>query len=190
MKRTAIGLGLAAFTFSLLSGLSANSQDAELETLDQQEQELPNLPRFQGPLTTMRPAALLMVGFDTDRDYKISRPEAEAGIKDAFKRADKNGNGKLSLFELEDWRLLALGTLDALPGNYSFDIDHDNQVSREEFEGSLTRLFDRHDSDQDNFVVHGELMQVLNLPKAKEPKKDRMSDRECADQLQRSRNRY
>ncbi len=176
-------LGLLAF------GATAQDSDIGLETLDEQEQELPAL-RVQGPITVIRLGALVFTGFDTDRDYIISRAEASAGSQDAFKRADKDGNRRISLFELEDWREAALGSLDALPGNLSFDTDYNNQITATEFETAMMELFNRHDADDDGKLKHAELMTILEVPRHKDPEKQRQTDRECAEQLQRNRSRF
>ena len=179
---------LLAMTW-LSTGLSANAQDAELETLDEQEQEIPAM-RVHGPITTIRSGALVFAGFDTNRDYIISRAEAAMGVKDAFKRADKDGSARLSLFELEDWRVAALGSLDALPGNLSFDADYNNQITAAEFEAGMMVVFDRHDENSDGSLKHAELMSILEVPRRKDPQQERMTDRQCADQIQRNRGRY
>ena len=185
-------ISLLSLSFVLAMG-SAQAQDDEivgLESLDEQRQELPSIPKIRGPITVIGPAALLFATFDTDRDYKISRIEASNGAADAFGRADKDKNDRVSLFELEDWRVAALGSMDALPGNLNFDTDYNNHVSRAEFDRTLMDIFDRHDKDEDGYVQHSELMQILEVPAPKGPKKERQSDRECLDQLQRNRTRF
>lgn len=176
-----------------ISAGTAQAQDDEiegLESLDDQQQELPSIPKVRGPITIIRPAALLFATFDKDGDYKIARAEASQGVADAYGRADQDNNGRISLFELEDWREAAFGSMDALPGNMNFDTDYDNQVSKVEFTSALMDLFDRHDKDKNGQVKHGELMQILEVPAAKEPKIERQSDRECYEQIQRNRGRF
>jgi len=184
-----LSLGFIAMSCAVTFGANAQDADVGLETLDEQEQELPAL-RVQGPITIIRSGALVFTGFDMDRDYIISRAEAAAGSQDAFKRADKDGNRRISLFELEDWREAALGSLDALPGNLSFDSDYNNQITASEFETAMLELFDRHDANSDGNLKHAELMSILEVPRRKDPQKERQTDRECAEQLQRSRTRY
>jgi len=189
-----------SFLLLASAGMTAQAQDdgiEGLETLDEQEQEIPSLPRIQGPITIIKPAALVFVGFDGNGDYLISRTEAASGIRTAFGRADKDSNNRVSLFELEDWRTAALGSIDALPGNLNFDTDYDNQVGRAEFETAMLTLFDRHDADKDGNLKHAELMQIVEVPRRKvqivevprrkEPKKERQTDRECYEQIQRNR---
>ncbi len=170
-----------------------HAQDDGIEglvTTDSQEQELPAIPRVQGPITVIRPAALVFASFDENGDYSIDRMEAENGAQTAFGRADRDENGKVSLFELEDWRAMALGSMDALPGNLNFDTDYDNQVSKSEFQATLMGLFERHDLNEDGYVKHNELMQILEVPRRKEPEKERQTDRECYEQIQRNRGRF
>lgn len=185
LRTTAVVLAMSMGAMGI-----SQAQDDEIEglaSLDEQRAEIPSIPKIRGPITIIRPAALLFTTFDKDANYSISRKEASLGATDAFGRADQNKNGKVSLFELEDWRAAALGSMDALPGNLNFDTDYDNQVSKSEFEDALLELFDRHDKDEDGSVVHGELMQILEVPAPKEPEKERQTDRECYDQLQRNR---
>ena len=187
-----LSIVILAGVLSLSYGTAQAQDDGieGLETLDGQEQELPAIPRVKGPITVIRPAALVFAGFDQNGDYTIDRAEASAGAEQAFDRADKNNNGKVSLFELEDWRAAALGSMDALPGNLNFDTDYDNQVSKSEFQATLMDLYVRHDVDEDGFVKHNELMQILEVPARKGPVKESLSDRECYEQIQRNRGRY
>ena len=158
-----------------------------LETLDEQEQTIPAMPRVRGPITIIQPGALLFATFDQDTDYVITRSEVEDGVKASFKTADRDSSGRLTLFELEDWREKALGSLGANPGNLSFDTDFDNQVSREEFSATIASLFDRHDVDESGTLIFSEIMQVLEVPRRQEVEKERMSDRECYEQINRGR---
>jgi len=192
MKRL-IGTFVATIGLSLVLAGSSHAQDDEIEglaSLDDQRTEMPSFPKIRGPITIIQPAALLFATFDKDANYNISRQEAALGATDAFGRADKNNNGKVSLFELEDWRAAALGSMDALPGNLNFDTDYDNQVSKGEFETALMDLFERHDQDGNGSVKHGELMRILEVPAHKEPEKERQTDQECYEQIQRNRGRY
>ncbi len=171
----------------------SQAQDDEiegLESLDGQKQELPSIPRIRGPITIIKPAALMFTSFDNNGDYAISRAESQTGVLEAFGRADADKNGRVSLFELEDWRLAALGSMDALPGNLNFDTDYDSQVSKAEFQTTIMGLFDRHDADSDGTVKHAELMQILEVPAPKGPEKERQTDRECLEQIQRNRSRF
>lgn len=191
MKRSILAvLAGCALTFSAGAAQAQDDGIEGLESLEDQRSEMPSIPKIRGPISIIRPAALLFATFDKDGDYKISRAEATDGVANAFTRADRDKNGRITLFELEDWRELALGSMDALPGNLNFDIDYDNQVSKPEFTSALMDLFDRHDKDSDGHVKHAELMQILEVPAAKGPEKERQTDRECYDQIQRNRGRF
>ena len=191
MKKLFWMFGAACLVFCASASAPAQDDEIEgLESLEEQRQELPSMPQVRGPITIIRPAALLFTTFDSDRDYQISRAEASAGAIDAFKRADKDNNGRVSLFELEDWRAAALGSMDALPGNLNFDTDYDNQVSTVEFNKAIMDIYARHDKDEDGQMKNSELMQILEVPAPKGPKKERQTDRECLDQLQRNRSRF
>jgi len=178
---------MAAIILSASNGLAQDDEIEAIESLDDQEQELPAMPRLRGPITVMKPAALLFATFDKNGDYAIDRLEAESGYENAFLRADRDGNKSLTLFELEDWREKALGSLDANPGNLNFDTDFDNRVSRSEFASALADLFDRHDDNDDGQIENSELMQILEVPRRKEPEKEKMTDRQCYEQINRGR---
>lgn len=188
MKKFLSVLSLAGLITLIPAAAQAQDDDIEgLVTTDSQEQELPSIPRIQGPITVIRPAALVFAGFDQNGDYGVDRAETQNGARIAFGRADKDKNGKISLFELEDWRELALGSMDALPGNLNFDKDYNNQISNEEFQATFIGLFERHDANADGIVKHNELMQILEVPARKGPEKERQTDRECYEQIQRNR---
>lgn len=106
---------------------------------------------------TLAPAGLVFASFDTDGDYAISQTELGNGITTAFARADSNGNGRLSLVELDRWRGGALGSLDKLPGNTQFDRNFDSAVTAREFTDVLSRIAKRLDRDKDGMLQFSEL---------------------------------
>ena len=108
---------------------------------------------------------LLFASFDQDGDYQISENEVKTGIRAAFKTADSNGNGNLSLVEVDAWRIRALGSLDLLPGNTQFDRNFDAVVSRKEFTEVLTRNAQRLDRDENRILDFSELLQKAPEPK-------------------------
>jgi len=120
--------------------------------------------RIRGPITSLRMAGLMLVGFDENTDYRITRTEFDTGHQQAFKKADADNSGTLSLFELEDWRLKALGSLDARPGNLAFDKDYDQRVTREEFNDVLGHVFKVTDKDEDGIIIFSELVHVFEMP--------------------------
>lgn len=134
-------------------------------------EELPNKKlerrgeRIKGPITSVGAGAMLFASFDKNADYKINTSEFTAGLKRAFKSADKDTSKTLSLFELEDWRLAALGSLDAAPGNLAFDKDYDQRVTRAEFDYALNFVFKAGDKDDDGVLEFSELVKVFEMPR-------------------------
>ena len=117
-----------------------------------------------GAVTTLHAAGLLFASFDTNRDYAIDTAEFFAGRDASFERADQNGNGSLSLIELQHWRSLALGSLDTPPSNMAFDRDFDQTVSRPEFDEMFGSMFQAKDVDADGRVAFSELIRVIEIP--------------------------
>ena len=71
----------------------------------------------------------------------------------------------MSLFELEDWRKASLGSLDARPGNISFDKDFDQRVSKAEFEKAFSYIQKRNDKDSDGIISFEEMVRVFEMPR-------------------------
>lgn len=140
-------------------------EDAELV------EELPNKKlerrgeRIKGPITSVGAGAMLFASFDKNADYKINAAEFATGLTTAFKAADKDRSTTLSLFELEDWRVAALGSLDAAPGNLAFDKDYDQRVTRAEFDYALNFVFKAGDKDDDGVLEFAELVKVFEMPR-------------------------
>jgi len=107
-------------TASMLCAVStaATAADPLLEDEDIIE-ELPNKKlerrgeRIKGPITAVGAGSMLFASFDSNADYEVNNTELAAGLTKAFNAADKDKSKALSLFELEDWRAAALGSLDA-----------------------------------------------------------------------------
>ena len=134
-------------------------------------EELPNRKlerrgtRIRGPITSVGAGAMLFASFDTNSDYKINEVEFAAGRTEAFNIADKDNSNSISLFELEDWRKAALGSLDAAPGNLAFDKDYDQRVTREEFDRALGFVFRAGDKNKDGILAFTELVNVFEMPR-------------------------
>lgn len=149
---------------------AALATDPLLEDEDLVE-ELPNKKlerrgeRIKGPITSVGAGALLFASFDTNTDYSINDVEFAAGRAQAFNAADKDKSNTLSLFELEDWREAALGSLDAAPGNLAFDKDYDQRITREEFDYALTYVFKAGDKNDDGLLAFSELVKVFEMPR-------------------------
>ena len=160
------------FSASLLCAISTTAIAAEpLPEDDAVVEELPNKKlerrgeRIKGPITSVGAAAMLFASFDTNADYSINEVEFAAGRMKAFKAADKNNSNTLSLFELEDWREAALGSLDAAPGNLAFDKDYDQRITQAEFDHALSFVFNAGDKNDDNVLAFSELVKVFEMPR-------------------------
>lgn len=160
------------FTASLLCALSTAAIAAD-PVLDDEEliEELPNKKlerrgkRMKGPITSVGAGAMLFASFDTNTDYSINQIEFAAGRTQAFNAADKDNSKTLSLFELEDWREAALGSLDAAPGNLAFDKDYDQRITRAEFDHALGFVFNVSDINNDGILAFSELVKVFEMPR-------------------------
>lgn len=137
--------------------------DDSVETLKdpkrKAEQRMPS-----GAVTTLHAAGLLFASFDTNGDYAVDTQEFIAGRDMSFERADQTGDGTLSLIELQDWRGVALGSLDAPPFNMAFDRDFDQMVSRPEFDEMFGSIFQAKDKDADGRVAFSELIRIIEIP--------------------------
>ncbi len=157
--------------------------EAEVETLKTQPR--PVMPGHT--IQTPRPAALLFAGFDTNGDYLIDLPERSTGIKQAFKKADRNGDGRLSLIELEAWRVEALGSEHAAPGNFAFAPNFARSVSQRKFTEVLSLLADKLDMDKaghkDGIIHFSDLLKDRPLPHA------RKTENNCLDEVMAERRR-
>lgn len=121
-------------------------------------------------IKTARTGALLFASFDRNDDYIISTDEVSAGIDRAFANADGDNTGSLSLVELEDWRLRALGAIDATPNNFAFAPNFARSVSPEKFKEVLTKVADKLDADPDGImdgeIAMGDLLRNREAPRA------------------------
>lgn len=130
--------------------------DFELETIEgvrRDERGRPSTGRM-----IVAPAGMLLASFDSDGDYMISLAERDAGINRSFAAADKNANGILSLVELDDWRIMALGSIDMLPGHTQFDNDIDARVTPAEFRSTLESIAAALDDNEDGQLGFAELL--------------------------------
>lgn len=160
------------FTASFLCTIPAAAIAAD-PLLDDEDiiEELPNKKlerrgeRIKGPVTSVGAGAMLFASFDTNADYRVSEAEFIAGRRQAFNAADKDKSKTLNLFELEDWREAALGSLDAAPGNLAFDKDYDQRITRAEFDHALNYVFNAGDKNEDGVLAFSELVKVFEMPR-------------------------
>lgn len=125
--------------------------------------------RYQPPPPSIvaTPLALAITGFDRSGDMVVSRAELDDGAALSFASADKDRDGKLSLIELGEWAEAALGNRGALPGQFDFDLDGDDSISREEFIGLLQRRFGTFDTNRDGALQRSELISLTPVPAAR-----------------------
>ena len=148
---------------------SASAQETTPDDIEQ----LPNKKleergeRIRGPITSIAAGALLFASYDKNADYLIDADEFSKGQAASFQSADSDKSGTLSLFELEDWRKAALGSLDAAPGNLSFDKDYDQRVTATEFKSALKYVYNVNDKDADNQLSFEEMIRVFEIPRGR-----------------------
>ena len=147
--------------FTALLPLTAMAQD-KVENLEKRK-ETPRAERIDGIVSILAPAGLLFASFDTNGDYVIRDTEFSDGAALAFSRADGDKSGGLSLIELQKWREMVLGSLDAQPGNGSFDSNFDSLVTLSEFQDALGFEYERSDKNGDGVVNFAEMLRVRDM---------------------------
>ena len=162
-------LGVMAF---ILASIGSNPVFAQTD--DSLAEELETVPnkkleergeRIRGPITSIKPAGLLFASFDKNADYSVDKNEFVSGQAASFQRADTDKSGSLSLFELEDWRKAALGSLDAAPANLAFDKNYDQRVTSDEFNKALDYVYNISDKDGDSTLSFEEMVRVFEMPR-------------------------
>lgn len=157
--------------YAILIAISSTAI-AQDNILDEVEQ-LPNKKleergeRIRGPITSIAAGGMLFATFDKNTNYSIDETEFQNGQAASFKAADVDNSGTLSLFELEDWRIAALGSVDAAPGNLSFDKDYDQRVTAAEFKSALKYVYNVNDKDADNHLTFEEIIRVFEIPRGR-----------------------
>lgn len=116
------------------------------------------------PTLSATPVAVMIAGFDSDGDTRVTRAEFDAGVERSFKSGDRNGDGLISLLELGPWSEAWLGNAYALPGQYDLDGDGDDKISPAEFRTEFAKRFDAMDKDRDGVLARSELI-VLTMPR-------------------------
>jgi hypothetical protein len=140
-----------------------------------QRREEPYRPT--APTIGATPFTLAVAGFDRDGDLLVSRAEYDAGAAAAFSRADQDGNGRVSLIELSTWSVATLGNSGALPGQFDFDKDGDDSISRAEFMGLFGERFATLDADKDNVLKRAELISFAATPQMDRRERQRLRER-------------
>lgn len=135
----------------------------------------PAFGKNQSVITVVSPASLLITSFNRNNDYVIDRAEFTAGRDQAFLNADSNGDGRISLFEMDVWRQNALGSKDAAPMSMFFDADFNQVVTKKEFETAFDSLFTSSDKDGNSTIAFTELVRVAARPSGRGQGKPRGS---------------
>lgn len=93
---------------------------------------------------------------DSNQDGAITRAELIDWRRAKFMRSDRNGDGVLSDSDIPRFvRGMSIGAqFDDL--KTQFDINRDGRVTRDEFIGAPTVLFDAADANRDNIVTRAE----------------------------------
>ena len=129
-------------------------------------------PQMQGRMI-VQPAALLFASFDTNADYRTSTDEFEVGITAAFKVADADNSGTVSLLEYQDWAARALGNRSALPGWLTVDRDGNSGIEMSEFRLAFAELAGNYGLTTPNGIELSALAQdletLINTMKSQRP---------------------
>jgi hypothetical protein len=110
----------------------------------------------------VNPAGLMIAGCDADGSYSVTTTELDLCVARGFAAADRNGDGALRGIELADWRLLAFGAVDALPGPFAFDADQDGAITAAEF-GATIRAQAANYMGDDGAIPFSALVREIDL---------------------------
>ncbi len=105
-----------------------------------------------------RPIAILFTGMDANRNLVLEKSELEVAIPQEFTRADVDGSGVLTGFEMADWCRLMLGDKEAQPDMRAMDTDINYTVTQQEFATALRHEFERMDKDENGMLTRVELL--------------------------------
>jgi len=114
----------------------------------------------QPPQSTImaEPVAVMLAGFDTDLDGRITRAEAEAGVKRSFDAINVGHADGIGYIQFADWAQRWLGDRNALPSPFETDTNADNRITLAELDAKIMQIFDRLDRNHDGVLDHAELL--------------------------------
>ena len=73
---------------------------------------------------------------------------------------DADTDGQIKLIELSNWSVKWLGNAGALPGQFDFDRDGDDTISKAEYAAEFDRRFAGFDKDKDGNLRRAELISL------------------------------
>lgn len=109
------------------------------------------------------PVALMIAGFDSDGDARVTRAEFDAGLARSFDGV-ANGAATIGYIAFSDWSERWMGDRNTLPSPFETDRDGDNRISRDELAARFALIFARFDGDKDGVLVRRELVSVRPAP--------------------------
>ena len=115
------------------------------------------------PTVFLSGASLLLVQFDTNRDYATSRAEAEAGAQAEWVHAAQ-GAPVLTPIMFESWAATVLGGPNIGPHRLAFDTNVNNEITQAEFVAAILAKFDKYDANKDARVTRQEMTERLPEP--------------------------
>jgi len=118
----------------------------------------PQPPGLSTTTIKAEPVAVMLSGFDSNGDARITRAEAEAGVARSFASVDTDRKGSLGYIEFADWAERWLGDRNALPSPFETDSDGDNRITLAELQAKIASIFTRLDRDKNGVLTHAELL--------------------------------
>jgi EF-hand domain pair len=113
-----------------------------------------------------------LLRYDSNNDGKITRAELEAGLRQDFRQADTNHDGRLDPDEVlaVNQRRIKVDQSIAIP---LIDWNHDGYVDFAEFAAPMRSLFEQYDADEDGVVTLQEMhVRLEHVPPQKPLTKD------------------
>jgi Ca2+-binding EF-hand superfamily protein len=111
---------------------------------------------FEPPRPEKHGSFEFLLRYDSNNDGKITRAELEAGLRQDFRQADTNHDGRLDPDEVlaVNQRRIKIDQSIAIP---LIDWNHDGYVDFAEFAAPMRSLFEQYDADEDGVVTLQEM---------------------------------
>lgn len=148
------------FLLLLLASLAATPAVAQERPVTPPVAAIPAGPQQPAPTVMAEPVAMMIAGFDSDGDARVTRAEFDTGLKRSFDSIDTARKGSFGYIAFSDWSERWMGDRNTLPSPFETDRDGDNQVSFGELAQRFGLLFTRFDTDKDGVIVRRELLTV------------------------------